>query len=807
VSAIFLRTLVESSVRVTFLAMATAAVLATVRVRGAAARHAAWTAVLVAMLLMPALLFLVPNVTIAVPVRSARMNSVAIERGDERSTLMDYQRRTAAPASQGRRDAIQRRRSEVPLQSGRGFGPSPFLQLVLVLAAYLSGVAMSLARCVVGWRRAARLVRDARPITVPWEMAVEVRATYAIVVPVTVGFGSPTILLPVDWRRWPAGKLRAVLAHELAHVQRRDPAINVLAQVNRAIFWFHPLAWWLSHTLATAAELASDDVAVRVVGDKQRYAEVLVHMARAVAASGGLLSLAGPRRELIGRRVDRILDNEGPREPSKPRKVLVVAGCAATLVAAIACQPRFAPLKDDAQASVEERDRTLRAELSGLTRMRYDFGVPDDAIGPKQIGELEGAVGEDPEYLSARHQLLLYYWTNPNLLRRRSHILWIIEHHPESRMAGSILTRLSPNDLEQSFPGDPTGYEQARALWLAQTDRPMASPAILGNASFFFEGSDQPLAEALLLRARAADPQGPWSARLGRFYALVLGGLSAQVSRSRIRAVSLASPTSSIGIGVRQKLGESTDDVLLTAAGWFLLGSVRGLERPFDLDYWAEACFRRSLRLNPRGVLAHTLLLDMSRHRNRGEPLWPEPPMLQYASISALPEGERFEQLPDLARRAYATLEDLSRWNDPNLQDRRDLARQQAEDYARDALHLSPKYRGHPRYGTAIYNANITLGALALRDGDRHTAVEFLRRASEAPSSEELVYGDDVVVGPHWNLAGQLLERGERQAVIEFSERMAAINIPLRKELADAAIAIRRGEMPAIYRIRGTRVD
>src|SRR6185295_12741280 len=102
--------------------------------------------------------------------------------------------------------------------------------------------------------------------------AAAIRESAAVVTPVTVGVVSPTVLLPTTWRRWPDDTLQAILAHELAHVARRDPLVAVLAQLNRCLFWFHPLAWWLARTLAAAAEHASDEQAVRAIGERGRYA-------------------------------------------------------------------------------------------------------------------------------------------------------------------------------------------------------------------------------------------------------------------------------------------------------------------------------------------------------------------------------------------------------------------------------------------------------------------------------------------------------------------------------------------------------
>jgi hypothetical protein len=76
--------------------------------------------------------------------------------------------------------------------------------------------------------------------------------------------------------------------------------------------------------------------------------------------------------------------------------------------------------------------------------------------------------------------------------------------------------------------------------------------------------------------------------------------------RSSLRMLSVGEPRSSYGQVVRRNLGESTDDVLLTAAGWFLAragGWRLGID--FDPRFWAESCFKRALQINPDGVLAH----------------------------------------------------------------------------------------------------------------------------------------------------------------------------------------------------------
>ena len=63
--------------------------------------------------------------------------------------------------------------------------------------------------------------------------------------PVTFGFRRPVVLLPDSLRMQPEPIQRAVLAHELWHVRRRDWIWTVVEEAVRAVFWFHPAIWML----------------------------------------------------------------------------------------------------------------------------------------------------------------------------------------------------------------------------------------------------------------------------------------------------------------------------------------------------------------------------------------------------------------------------------------------------------------------------------------------------------------------------------------------------------------------------------
>ena len=81
--------------------------------------------------------------------------------------------------------------------------------------------------------------------------------------PGVVGVLRPRVILPESLLSSPVA-CRAALAHELAHVQRRDLLWCVLARFVGAFLWFHPLYGLSVRELCVAQELACDTLALRL---------------------------------------------------------------------------------------------------------------------------------------------------------------------------------------------------------------------------------------------------------------------------------------------------------------------------------------------------------------------------------------------------------------------------------------------------------------------------------------------------------------------------------------------------------------
>ena len=107
----------------------------------------------------------------------------------------------------------------------------------------------------------------------------EMRESDAFFSAATVGWRRPVILLPAAWRKWNEHELRAVLAHEIAHIQGGDSLACLVAQVALALHFYHPLVHWLVARLHLEQELAADATAAELSGGRQSYLKTLAAMA------------------------------------------------------------------------------------------------------------------------------------------------------------------------------------------------------------------------------------------------------------------------------------------------------------------------------------------------------------------------------------------------------------------------------------------------------------------------------------------------------------------------------------------------
>jgi beta-lactamase regulating signal transducer with metallopeptidase domain len=238
------------------------------------------------------------------------------------------------------------------------------------LTVYVAGVLLFVARLSYGWLVASAVVRRAmRHGPVLTGVGRDVYESADVTVPMTVGVMRPVIILPNAWRAWDSETLAAIIAHELAHMRRHDASIAFAAHLNRAMFWFHPLAWWLERKLAVTAEHACDEAAARAIAAPDRYAEILVEMADVVRRNRGRLTwqaVGVNGAGLLDSRIDRLLRGDAFASASRVKKVGAWIGCVLAIATVISCRQQISatPLREDPELAKrlvnqeEERKRS-----------------------------------------------------------------------------------------------------------------------------------------------------------------------------------------------------------------------------------------------------------------------------------------------------------------------------------------------------------------------------------------------------------------------------------------------------------------
>lgn len=142
--------------------------------------------------------------------------------------------------------------------------------------------------------------------------SVEIRISPANEGPFAVGLRRKLIVLPASVLELDRAAFDAVVAHELAHHERRDLWWIALAEGVKAIAWFNPLSHVIARALIASREDGSDDWAIsKTSNDPFTYARALLQSARMIAEPRPL-GVAGAHP--MGKRLRRLLDHGTARD-------------------------------------------------------------------------------------------------------------------------------------------------------------------------------------------------------------------------------------------------------------------------------------------------------------------------------------------------------------------------------------------------------------------------------------------------------------------------------------------------------------
>jgi beta-lactamase regulating signal transducer with metallopeptidase domain len=276
--------------------------------------------------------------------------------------------------------------------------PARTWQWPTFLAAFiLAGIAIALVRLMLALTAVARCRRRSLRIEDACLLAelercrialgcgpVEARESPDIGVPATMGCHRPIVLLPRDWRTWGKQELRVVLAHELAHVRRRDYLVGLLARLGVAVHFYHPLVHWLAARLRLQQELGADALGARYAGGPGSYLRALSQLAlrQEVRPSEGLAASMLTASGTLMRRIQMLQNPHGSRARPLPR-----LGRAVMITALIVITIFVSALRTPAQTGRPGGHLVLDGDQQAP--MVLDFAFPPiERYGKDQAGSL-----------------------------------------------------------------------------------------------------------------------------------------------------------------------------------------------------------------------------------------------------------------------------------------------------------------------------------------------------------------------------------------------------------------------------------
>lgn len=221
------------------------------------------------------------------------------------------------------------RQAALPFAAATLPAPAPsFNPLSVLFAGWLAGFLILFTVWGARWLRVRIALGRASPL--PIAAPIAIKATAAPLGPGLFGIWRPVLLLPQSMASQLSPKeMRAILDHELCHLERRDNLTASLHMLVESLFWFYPLVWWLGARLTAERERACDECVVEEGNDPSTYADGILKVCRFYAAPLPLASsVLGADLEP---RLKHIMAARLPVELGMGRKALLAAGAATAL--------------------------------------------------------------------------------------------------------------------------------------------------------------------------------------------------------------------------------------------------------------------------------------------------------------------------------------------------------------------------------------------------------------------------------------------------------------------------------------------
>ena len=232
---------------------------------------------------------------------------------------------------------LLRHAGEIPNQTVRPGSSGPSL-VPAISWVWAVGSVLSLFLWLRGLLRRVPQVREANSVelaafdrALPSRRgAVALRIISPGLSPGARGLLRPTILLPDGLSsELTDPEIDAVLAHELAHIGRKDNWASALARIIACVFWFHPLLWWMERRMLQERETACDELVLARGASAADYAGAIAKVCRLVWE--GSPAYAGIADSNLKQRMEHIMASPSKR-PTSRRLITSLAALAALAI-------------------------------------------------------------------------------------------------------------------------------------------------------------------------------------------------------------------------------------------------------------------------------------------------------------------------------------------------------------------------------------------------------------------------------------------------------------------------------------------
>ncbi len=233
------------------------------------------------------------------------------------------------------------------------------LQILIFIAAlvWVAGVFIMLLYATLSTWRLHRRVRESIPLTG------NIRLCDGLTSPFILGVFRPRIYLPAALSEAEQGY---VIAHEQAHLHRRDHWWKPLGWLLLTVYWFHPLMWVAYILLCRDIEMACDERVVATLDTAQRK-----------AYSYSLLACRAPRRLVTA--CPLAFGETGVRQRVKAVLHYKKPAFWVLLVTAVACVVVAVPfLTDPPSVTVDDELRTFLTQST----IQYHHSEHSDGLKP-----------------------------------------------------------------------------------------------------------------------------------------------------------------------------------------------------------------------------------------------------------------------------------------------------------------------------------------------------------------------------------------------------------------------------------------